>query len=121
MKRLYGLLLIAALGFILANAHAATTNTTSTKATQSSSTQTKKKPVRYVEQFYYDDEEMFLCAVTNTSTQEVFYGQSAKKKYAIMYARAACQMRSYQGQCFVKAECNWEWVKVRKRRYVRSA
>lgn len=116
MKRIVGLLLIALLGFILFNAHAAnsTSNTSTTKAT-------KKKNVRYVEQFYYDDEEMFLCSVTNRATQRTFYGQSPKKSLATMYARAACQMRSYKGQCFIKADCNWEWVKVRKRRYIRSS
>lgn len=106
MKRLFGLLLIALLGFILINAHAAD--------------KTKKDSARYVEQFYYDNEEMFLCSVTNTATQQTFYGQSPKQSLATMYARAACQMQSYQGQCYIKANCNWEWVKVRKRRYIKS-
>ncbi len=79
-----------------------------------------EKRVIYKEQFYYVDEQMFLCSVSNHSTHQMYYGQSQKKKYAVMYARAACQMQSYKGQCFVKADCNWQFVKVRKRRFVKT-
>lgn len=91
-----------------------------TVATPSKTNKTKKARYKYVEELYYADEEMFQCAVTNRKTHETYYGQSEKKKYAVMYARAACQMKSYRGQCFVKANCNWQWVKVRKRRYIRT-
>ncbi len=79
----------------------------------------QNKAVYYKEEFYYENEPMYLCSVVNTATHQTFYGQSPKQKYATIYARAACQMQSYKGQCFVRATCNWELVKVRKRRFVR--
>lgn len=105
MRRFISLFLLVVMSFMLLSALGAPVN---------------KKRVVYKEQFYYVDEDMFLCRVNNKQTHQTFYGQSKKKKYAVMYARAACQMQSYKGQCFIKAECNWEYVKVRKRRFVKT-
>ena len=80
----------------------------------------KKKSHTYKTVYYYVDEEMYLCAVTNTKSTTVFYGESPKMKYARMYAHAACIYRSYKGACWKKAKCDWAWVRVRKRKYVRA-
>lgn len=104
MRRFISLFLLIILSFTFVNALSAPA----------------KKRTIYKAQFYYVDEQMFLCRVTNRKTGRDFYGHSKKHKYAVMYARAACQMQSYKGQCFVKAHCNWEFVKVRKRRYVKT-
>lgn len=80
-----------------------------------------KKKYRTVLTHEYVQEPMYLCSVTNRSTGDVFYGKSPKKAFATMYARSYCQMMSYSGQCYIKATCNYDYVTVRKRKWVRKA
>ncbi|PHQ79716.1 MAG: hypothetical protein COB66_06265 [Coxiella sp. (in: Bacteria)] len=96
--------LMALMALVMVNAHAAK----------------KKKRVHYREETYYVPEKMFVCSVYNRSSGVTYYGKSPKEKYAQTYARTSCQMRSYEGQCYVRTRCNLEMVQVRKRRYIRS-
>lgn len=80
-----------------------------------------KTKYRTVLKHEYVQEPMYLCSVTNRTTGDVFYGKSPKQTFAAMYARSYCQMMSYSGQCYVKVNCNFEYVTVRKRKWVRQA
>ena len=77
-----------------------------------------KKAVRMRAEYYYVDLERFVCSVENSRTKKLYYGVSKKEKYAELYARTGCQMRSYSGQCYRQAHCEHKLTSVRKRRYV---
>ena len=78
-----------------------------------------KKPVRMQEQFYYVDEDRYVCVMTNPKTNQEFHGTSQKQNYAELYARTNCQMRSRVGSCSGAVKCEFKTTQIRKRRYVR--
>lgn len=76
----------------------------------------KRRRLRIV--YVNEEEERYLCSVTNKATGRTFFGSSPKLFYAKSYARTLCQMTSYKGQCFVKTNCSHGMMMVRKRKFV---